>query len=322
MAKAIKSVGRTLGKVAGGAIGSAFGPVGTAIGSSIGGSLLGGASSKLTGGNISPQQIVPATFSAGGINVGQQGNQVFATSTPERQSLISQLTGAYNRLAQTANEFTPRYSSIYQGGISRTQDLLGKVTPGVGELSTSRMAELESRKQASESDLRSSLRNRRVLGSSFASDAFSRSNLAFAQEADLIKAESFLQELDLTNQLEQQLLTQQLGEVDTAYNNAMAALEAEIKAGGIQLEEYNNLANIARGQAASVNDISRFNAQLRQDAAVRNAATQSEMSGFFTNQLMNLSNSRRGQTYNPNTGSGASRISYFPTSGKSVIWNS
>lgn len=165
----------------------ALGTIGSAIAGGLAKTAIGLGASKLFGGK-KEKGFTPTGFSGGGLTgaFDPHTGMFNVTSSPGRAGVIGNLSSLF-----------PQQADMVAG-------LRGKVAPGVGALTQSRLGELDSRARQSIGNLRDNLARRRVLGSSFGQDAIQRANLAFAQDADRIKAESFLQELDLTNQLIEQ----------------------------------------------------------------------------------------------------------------------
>lgn len=83
-------------------------------------------------------------------------------------------------------------------------DLLPLVAPGFGKLTQSRVQAVRDAASRSIGDLRENLSRRRVLGSSFAQDTLARAGNEFGKTEADVRAQSFLEELDLTNKLIQQ----------------------------------------------------------------------------------------------------------------------
>lgn len=92
-------------------------------------------------------------------------------------------------------------------------DLQGQVKPGFGGLTDARVKAVRDRRDEAVGNLRESLSRRKVLGSSFAADALTRTELAFAQEEEGARAQSFVEELGLSRQLavDEAAATGQLG---------------------------------------------------------------------------------------------------------------
>lgn len=99
--------------------------------------------------------------------------------------------------------------------------LISDVQPGFGRLTESQLTGLRNREFQAIGDLRESLARRRVAGSSFGEASLIQAQLAFQQEEEAIRAQSFLQELDMQQRLLQQqfantqsVLTQQLTQMN------------------------------------------------------------------------------------------------------------
>lgn len=99
--------------------------------------------------------------------------------------------------------------------------LRGQVTPGFGRLTESLVLANRNRQAEEAGNLRESLRDRRVLGSSFGNAALQSLGLTFAQEEERIRAESFIAELDLSRSfiLDQATLDLNLNSQDAALLN-------------------------------------------------------------------------------------------------------
>lgn len=129
------------------------------------------------------KSLKPIDISAGGLSGKYNNGRLSVTASGVRRGLVNSL------------------SSTSLGQADLIAGLRGQIAPGMSGLRTARLREVENARQASISNLRDNLARRRVLGSSFGEDAATRAELEFAQQADKVAAESFLQELDLTNQL-------------------------------------------------------------------------------------------------------------------------
>lgn len=97
----------------------------------------------------------------------------------------------------------------------RFAELQGQVKPGFGGLTEARVKAIRDRADEAVGNLRESLSRRKVLGSSFASDALARTELAFAQEEEGARAQSFVEEMGLSRQLavDEAAATGQLGQL-------------------------------------------------------------------------------------------------------------
>lgn len=199
----------------------ALGTLGTAL---AGSAISAGASyglNRLFGGKKGEAQA-PLTqfrapgFTAGGLSaVADDGGNYRVTADPGRIGLVSDLAGQFGAQAGEL------------GGLRE------RVAPGVSDLRSARLAEIENARTSAIGNLRENLQRRRVLGSSFGQDTLSRAEAEFGKERDRVAAESFLQELELTNNLINQQFEASRGEFSTKLNelNLQADLAAKLAAG-------------------------------------------------------------------------------------------
>lgn len=160
------------------------------------------------GGSSAVEKFKPVGINAGGLTGVVNKKDATVTSSAERQNLVGQISATFPQLA------------------SEIATQRAQVTPGFGELTRSRLAEIESARQRSIGNLAQNLQSRRVLGSSFGQDALIRAEREFTQEAEKAKAESFLQELEMNNQLLQQEFEARRGEFQTQLDELN--LQAEV----------------------------------------------------------------------------------------------
>lgn len=217
------------------ALGTILGAAAGGLASAAGSSLLGG----LFGGNKSTTPAyTPPGINAGGLS-GTAGN---ITSSADRQNLV---TGVADQFGQQADVL---------GG------LRASVAPGVSDLRAARLAEIDNARNASVSNLRDNMARRRVLGSSFGQDALARADLEFGQAREKTQADSFLQELELTNQIA---------------NQEFQARRSQFQTG---LDELNLQADIATKLASSASAQLGANARLE---AELNAKSNAGAGKFF-----------------------------------------
>lgn len=203
--------------------------------------------SKLFGGGKSEsaaEEFKPVGINAGGIRSQFSGGNINITSSGQRQGLVGGLAATFPEQAG-------------QIGALREQ-----VTPGFGRLTQSRLQQVENARKKSIGNLRENLQRRRVLGSSFAGDALSRAESQFGEQAEQVAAESFLQELELSQQLIQQEFTAARGEFTT------------------QLDELNLQADVATKLASGATQALSQNARLQAELDAR----ESEGAGRFLGQ--------------------------------------
>lgn len=165
------------------------------------------------GGGDSPTDTLknfqPSGFSGGGFGTSfGPGGTLAVSPTAERTGLVRSLGKSFGDL------------SAEIGG------LRSKVTPGFSDLRKSRLAEVETARSSAIGNLRENLARRRVLGSSFGQDALTRAENEFGLSRDKVAAESFLQELEATNQLIQQDFAARRGQFQTGLDELN--LEADI----------------------------------------------------------------------------------------------
>jgi hypothetical protein len=182
----------------------------------------------------------PVGINAGGLKSSLRRGSISITSDANRQGLVGSI----------ADQF------LAQAGL--TSDLRAKVAPGISDLRASRLREIENARRASISDLRDNLARRRVLGSSFGADAETRANLEFAQQAEKTAAESFLQELDLTNKL--------IGQ----------EFDLKRQAFGTKVSELNLQADIAAGLTGQATQLLSQSAQIQAQLASSKASITSQ----------------------------------------------
>lgn len=193
------------------ALGSIAGGIASAGTSKLLSSAFGGGGGS--GGQLSAFR--PIGIKAGGLSVKPKAGKIKANATPERERLVSSLASLFPEQAQ------------------EIAGLRARVTPGFGELTQSRLQEVESARQRAIGNLSENLQRRRVLGSSFAQDALARAESQFGREAQRARAQSFLEELDLTNQLIGQEYNARRGEFQTYLDelNLQADLATQLASG-------------------------------------------------------------------------------------------
>ena len=118
----------------------------------------------------------------------------------------------------------------------------GEIRPGFGRLTAARVQAVQNRRGQAIGNLRESLSRRNILGASFAQDAITRTELEFAQEEEKVRAESFLEEL----QLEQQNLKQQFEIIGTQLDQEFRELQTSAQfLANVDQKKLKDLANTA-----------------------------------------------------------------------------
>lgn len=185
---------------------------------------------KLFGGSSSAQaplqSFAPAGINAGGLSTTFSGGNIGVTPSADRLGFVSDVSNTFSGLGDALGE------------------LRSKVAPGISDLRASRLAEIENARTRAIGDLRENLQRRRVLGSSFGADAISRAEAEFGSAKAKVAGETFLQELEASNQL----ITQQFG----AYRSAVQT----------RLDELNLEANVAATLAGKTTETLGANARL------------------------------------------------------------
>lgn len=219
----------------------------TAGASSLAGKLLGGSK----GGSLQQIQASPVGIDAGGLT-GANGT---IAPTAERLGLVNNVR----------NQFTQQAGEI---GALRSM-----FTPGSSALRAARLNEIDNARTSAVSNLRDNLARRRVLGSSFGSDALARADQEFAQARDKVTAESYLQELEA----QQQLINQQ-------YQLQRSSFQTGLDELNLEADVATKLATAASTQMASN---AKANAELALGGAKLDAESAAGAGKFF------------GQTFSP-----------------------
>lgn len=159
----------------------------SAAGPIIGGIASGLAGAALSGGRSvsGPLRSAPVPqFDFGGL-VGRRRGRDRLTIAPTSDRLAA-VGGVQSVLGRGASEF---------------RGLRERLRPGFGELTRARVASLGDVRRRTIGTLQQNIAQRRIAGSSFAADAIARAEAEFARQEDIIRAESFLQELEATTEL-------------------------------------------------------------------------------------------------------------------------
>lgn len=145
------------------------------------------------------------------------------------------LSGSGGTLAADANRTGLVQSVASQFG--NQADALGglraRLAPGMSDLRTARLAEVENARTNAIGNLRENMARRRVLGSSFGQDALTRAEAEFGQQKDRVAAESLLQEIEGTQQLINQEFEARRGQFQTGLQelNLQADIASKLAAG-------------------------------------------------------------------------------------------
>ncbi len=164
----------------------------------------------MSGGGVSAPEIKPlknplVQVPQPGIGIPQNANYNFPGFTGGGISggPVPGQTGIYLN-AQGAMDAVNQLNDTFQQGSQAFADLGKTVQPGFSLFRQTGLQSIENARQANQSNLQNNLAQRRVQGSSFANSSISNANADFAkQSADFI-AQSYLQELNASQQLTQQ----------------------------------------------------------------------------------------------------------------------
>lgn len=187
-----------------------------------GASILGGMFGKKDAPKVSSP---PPGINAGGLTSNFSNGTIGITADANRTGMVNNISNTFGAQADQIAGLRPM------------------IAPGMSDLRASKLSEIENARMSAIGNLRENLGRRRVLGSSFAQDANTRAEVEFAQQKERVQAETFLQELEATNNLMQQEFTARRGQFQT------------------NLDELNLEANIAAGLAGKATDVLGKNAQ-------------------------------------------------------------
>lgn len=230
---------------------SAASSAASALASSAVNSIFGGG-----GGGGSGASVI-RNISAPGFQSGLSRGRLTFARTPVSQNLLdlfSQRTGqATGELAALGEQIRPGF---------------GRLTESTQDVFSSARQRLADRAMRASSNLRENLSRRRILGSSFASDALTR------QEAEFGRLEQ-----ELTAQEQQALAGSFLAELDLATQNIAQRTELDLQAILTNLNQLNLEGEMAANLATGTQQVMSENAQLQARLA---AANTSGAARFFT----------------------------------------
>lgn len=179
--------------------------------------------SKLFGGgeekaSAPVQNFRPTGINAGGLSSSISGDNLTIMPSENRLGFVRGLATGFNNEADAI------------------AGLRGRVAPGFSNLRTTRLQEIEDARKAAIGNLRENMARRRVQGSSFGQDALTRAELEFGRAKEATAAETFLQEMEATNQLIQQEFAARRGAFETGLNdlNLQADVATKLAAGASQ----------------------------------------------------------------------------------------
>lgn len=174
-------------------------------------------------------------------------------SSPDKVSTPSQIVtpgytvdagGNLTRSGSAGAAFDTRLPRI----LSDLDTTRAGTTPGFGALTAARVQSAKDAGAAGISNLRGDLARRKVLGSSFASDALSRAELEVGKAVGEAKAQSFLEELDAMTKILQQEYSTITGALQVNLAELGAGSQAVAALNGLSIDAQNLYAQQLAGQ--------------------------------------------------------------------------
>lgn len=198
----------------------------------------------------------PTGFNAGGFSSSFNNGTVSLNTSPERQALVSGVQGQYQNQAD------------------ELMALKGTVAPGMSAFRQSALSRLEDARKAAISNLRENFARRGILGSSFGEDAIARQDMEYQREAERISTESYLKEVELTNNLLNQQYEAGVNAFQTGLNelNIGAELGAKLASDANQwFTDVNKILGTMAMQDSSVrSNLAAIDAQNKLKASITN----------------------------------------------------
>lgn len=200
--------------------------------------------------------VNPTGFSGGGLSGNFSGNSYGVKASAGRNAAVGGVADTFGAQA---------------GDIA---GLRSQFTPGFSNLRQSLMTDLGNQRTQALGNLRDNLAQRRVLGSSFAQNSLTNSDMAYQQGIQQISTQTFMQELGAQQQLIQQQYTAARGQFQT------------------HLDEMNLEAGIATNLTSqatqALTSAATTQAQLDMQASIANQKQNSDMASGFGKLLGTL----------------------------------
>lgn len=188
----------------------------------------------------------------GGGGGGFLNNDTFNLITPGFKIVSNRdATQLIRRKSPEQLAFNTRFPRI----LSDLDNLRGSIRPGVSALRSSQLQQVENARSKATGTLRDQLQRRRILGSSFATDAQIRAEREFGELAADVEARSFLTEFDLFSRtLQSEVAQLQIG-LDREFKELGIAADVGLQATQIlaqnaqfaEQQAFNGLAAIGEG---------------------------------------------------------------------------
>lgn len=240
------------------------------------GSVVGGIASGLAGKSLgkvfgggkssSAGSVSPLFLNAGGLStfMDTQG-RLRVKSSAERKALNDSIRNNYLGLASGIRDYMPQFDSIFNRGLGDIEGLIEQVRPGFGRLTEARVDSIDRARERQRGNLSQELSKRRVSGSSFGQDQLLSAEAEFAKQEQESRALSFLEELELTSNLQKERNALALQGLETNFNLFSQALSAERAADQTSLDELNFQLNLVTGLMGGVQNQLNRNANLAVD---------------------------------------------------------
>jgi hypothetical protein len=198
----------------------------------------------------------PTMMSGGGFQstlAGPKGRETLSlTSDANRQAAISNVQGAL------------------MGGADMLAGQRGLVRPGFGALTEARVGSIDTARRRATGTLRDNLSRRRVLGSSFAADAMGRVESEFGRQEAEARAQSFLEELQMTTGLIEREAQYRTTAMTTALDNlnleASLATQLATGASAALLQSASMQAQIAQMKSQQTQEFFQWNVEMAMDS--------------------------------------------------------
>lgn len=188
----------------------------------------------------------PSSLTGGGLGINIGNNNLGLTRSDEVSGLMDNLITGMNTDESAYN------------------DLLGQLTPGFGLVTAARRAAIDTDQQKNISDLNANLARRRIAGSSFANDTVSNANADYAKQKADADAQSFLDELNAT----QQVLGARTAARQKSIEDALTQSNFETQTGATLLAQVRDQAS---KQSAVLADLAKTNATLTLNGQIAKA---------------------------------------------------
>lgn len=255
----------------------------------------------------------------GNASKGQNPGKFFLTSTPERQGIIDYMKGTLLDSSAALEGARGGFQGAFGFGSNAYGKLLEDVRPGFGRLTDALTQSINNAKDKLTGNLSAELRRRRMEGSGFGNASIASAALAFEQQAEEAITNSFLAEMDMTNQLLDQKLKFDLEGLQADLDLQLKSLDALFQSGQLQIDEFDKQAEVAiaatKGVSASLSSARAVDAEIAAMNAQGYGAFGAEVGDALTqymldNQQPSSSGSSNLPTYSFATGSGNDLSTY------------